>query len=82
MMKKFKTASLLALFTVFCSVASYSQESETKVVDEVVAQVSKKWFSWRETYGIDIQEGEDEVLLLACAVVIERSCHDEEEGHD
>ena len=50
--------------------------------DEVVARVSKKWFSWRETYGIDIQEGEDEVLLLACAVVIERSCHDEEEGHD
>jgi|SRR6185369_3922507 parvulin-like peptidyl-prolyl isomerase len=40
MMKKFKTASLLALFTVFCSVASYSQESETKVVDEVVAQVN------------------------------------------
>ena len=50
--------------------------------DDVVARVSKKWFSWRETYGIDIREGEDEVLLLACAVVIERSCHDEEEGHD
>ena len=50
--------------------------------DDVVAQVSKKWFSWRDTYGIDIREGEDEVLLLACAVVVERACHDKEDGHD
>jgi peptidyl-prolyl cis-trans isomerase SurA len=40
MMKKFKTASLFALFTLLCSIAGYSQESETKVVDEVVAQVN------------------------------------------
>ena len=39
-MKKFKSASLFALLTLLCSVASYSQESETKVVDEVVAQVN------------------------------------------
>ena len=39
-MKKFKTASLLALLTLLGSVAGYSQESETKVVDEVVAQVN------------------------------------------
>jgi uncharacterized protein YxjI len=31
----------------------------------VVATVSKKWFSWTDTYGIDIAEGEDDVLILA-----------------
>lgn len=39
-MKKFKTASLLASFALLCSVSAFSQESETKVVDEVVAQVN------------------------------------------
>jgi len=40
MMKKFKTASLFALLMLSCSLAVFSQESETKVVDEVVAQVN------------------------------------------
>jgi len=39
-MKKFKATSLFALLVLFCSAATYSQESETKVVDEVVAQVN------------------------------------------
>lgn len=42
-----------------------------------VAQVSKKWFSWRDTYGIDIADDEDAVLVLASAVVIDQVCHDE-----
>lgn len=45
-----------------------------------VAQVSKRWFSIRDTYGIDIAPGEDDVLLLACAVVVDMSTH--KEGHD
>jgi len=40
-----------------------------------VAQVSKRWFSWNDTYGIDIKEDEDEVLILATAVVIDMVCH-------
>jgi uncharacterized protein YxjI len=43
-----------------------------------VAHVSKRWLSWRDTYGIDIAAGEDDVLLLACAVVIDMVCHKEE----
>jgi len=41
-----------------------------------VANVSKKWFSWTDTYGIDIADGEDDVLILASAVVIDLVCHD------
>jgi uncharacterized protein YxjI len=30
--------------------------------DRPVAQVSKKWFSWGDTYGVDVAEGEDHIL--------------------
>jgi uncharacterized protein YxjI len=43
----------------------------------VVAQVSKKWFAWSDTYGIEIADDEDAVLVLASAVVIDQVCHDE-----
>ena len=38
----------------------------------LVAQVSESWFSIRDTYGVDVSPGQDDVLILACAVVIER----------
>jgi uncharacterized protein YxjI len=40
-----------------------------------VAQVSKRWFSWSDTYGVDITDGEDPVLVLASTVVIDMVCH-------
>lgn len=42
-----------------------------------VAAVSKRWFSWSDTYGIDIAPGEDDVLILATAVVIDLVMHDD-----
>lgn len=43
--------------------------------DRAVASVSKQWFSFRDTYGIDVAEGEDPVLVLASAVVVDMACH-------
>lgn len=40
-----------------------------------VAAVSKRWFSWTDTYGVDIDAGEDDVLILAATVVIDMICH-------
>jgi uncharacterized protein YxjI len=40
-----------------------------------VATVSKQWFAWADTYGVDIADGEDAVLLLASTVVIDMACH-------
>jgi uncharacterized protein YxjI len=40
-----------------------------------VAAVSKRWFSWTDTYGVDINPGEDDVLVLASTVVIDMACH-------
>ena len=45
--------------------------------DSVVATVSKRWFSWADTYGIEIADGEDDVLVLATAVVVDMVCHDD-----
>jgi uncharacterized protein YxjI len=42
-----------------------------------VAAVSKRWFSWTDTYGVDVESGEDDVLILATAVVIDMICHQE-----
>ena len=44
-----------------------------------VATVSKQWFSWTDSYGVDILEGEDAVLILASTVVIDMACHPD--GH-
>jgi uncharacterized protein YxjI len=40
-----------------------------------VATVSKKYFSWTDSYGVDIAGGEDDVLILASTVVIDLCCH-------
>lgn len=44
---------------------------------DAVAHVSKKWFSWTDTYGIDINPGEDDILILASAIVIDLACHNQ-----
>ena len=36
-----------------------------------VARVSKEYWTWADTYGIDIIEGEDDVAILATCVVID-----------
>lgn len=51
-------------------------EYEITRQDRPAARISKRWFSWTDTYGVDAAAGEDDVLLLACAVVIDMVCHD------
>ena len=45
-----------------------------------VARVSKSWFSLSDTYGIDIDDGEDDVLILASAVVIDLVSHPDQKN--
>ena len=44
-----------------------------------VATVSKRWFSWTDTYGVDVVEGEDDILILASAVVVDMACHPDDD---
>ena len=38
---------------------------------KTVAEVSRQWFSFADTYGVNVQPGEDDVLILASTVVID-----------
>ena len=44
---------------------------------ETVAEVSKQWFSWADTYGVDIADGQDDVMILAATVVVDLACHND-----
>jgi uncharacterized protein YxjI len=37
--------------------------------------VSKAWFAWTDTYGVEVAEAADDVLILAATVVIDLCCH-------
>lgn len=41
-----------------------------------VGEVSKRWFRVRDTYGIEVAPGQDDALILAAAVCIDRMAHD------
>jgi uncharacterized protein YxjI len=45
-----------------------------------VATVSKQWFTLTDTYGVDVVDGEDAVLLLASTVVVDMACHPDGRG--
>jgi len=44
-----------------------------------VAEVSKRWFALTDTYGVDIAENEDDLLILAGTVVIDMVCHPDQQ---
>ena len=48
--------------------------------DQLVAEVSKRWFTFTDTYGVEIQEGGDDVLILASTVVIDMVCHSDQKS--
>jgi uncharacterized protein YxjI len=41
-----------------------------------VAEVSKKWFRLRDSYGVAIDPGQDDVVILAVAVCIDEMAHE------
>jgi uncharacterized protein YxjI len=41
-----------------------------------VGEVSKKWFRVHDTYGVQIEPGYDDILLLAATVAMDQGSHD------
>ncbi len=37
-----------------------------------VAQVSKKWFRVRDAYGVEVEAGQDDIVILAVTVCIDQ----------
>ena len=40
-----------------------------------IAEVSKKWFRVRDTYGVEIEPGQNEILILAVTVCVDQMAH-------
>lgn len=47
-----------------------------------VAEVSKKWFRLTDTYGVEIDPGQNDILILAIAIAIDMMAHDEDNKKD
>lgn len=47
--------------------------------DAVVARISRKWFRIRDTYGVDVAPGQNDALIVAIAICLDR-IHAEEEA--
>jgi uncharacterized protein YxjI len=41
--------------------------------------VSKKWLSLTDTYGVEVGEGQNDILILALAIAIDMMSHDNNE---
>jgi len=41
----------------------------------LVAEISKKWFRIRDTYGVSIRPGQNDILILAISVAVDMMAH-------
>lgn len=44
-----------------------------------VAEISKRWFSLTDTYGVEIDAGQNDILILAVAIAIDMMAHDDDD---
>ena len=51
-------------------------EYEIKEGRRKVAEVSKKWFRVRDTYGVEVAPDQEDVLILAVTVALDQMAHD------
>ena len=40
-----------------------------------VAEISKKWFRIRDSYGVEVEPGQDDIVILALTVCIDQMAH-------
>jgi uncharacterized protein YxjI len=63
----------LADGTVLEAAGSFSDMNwELAAPDRVVGRISRQWFKVRDTYGVEVEPGEDAALVIAIAVSIDR----------
>jgi uncharacterized protein YxjI len=51
-------------------------EYEMERNGDKIAEVSKKWFRVRDTYGVDVYDESETVLILAITVAVDALEHD------
>ena len=51
-------------------------EYEIERDGDKIAEVSRKWFRVRDTYGVEIEDDDDTVIVLAVTVAVDALAHD------
>jgi uncharacterized protein YxjI len=68
------------------AVGSFADKDwELKDGGHVVGRISRRWFRIRDTYGVEVEPGGDDALIIAIAICIDRIYEDEKrerEHHD
>jgi uncharacterized protein YxjI len=54
-------------------------EYSIKAGRDKVAEISKKWFRLTDTYGVEIDPGQNDILILAVAIAIDMMAHDDDD---
>jgi uncharacterized protein YxjI len=49
---------------------------------QTVGRISRQWFRIRDTYGVEVEPGADDALVIAIAVCIDRIYEDEKRAHE
>jgi uncharacterized protein YxjI len=58
----------------------FDKEFDIQAGGQPIAHISRAWFRIRDTYGVDIAPGQNDALILAIAVCLDRIHHDEADG--
>ena len=56
------------------------KEFDIQAGGQPIAHISRSWFRIRDSYGVDIAPGQNDALMLAIAVCLDRMHHDEADG--
>jgi uncharacterized protein YxjI len=55
---------------------------EIKDGHRVIGRISRRWFRIRDTYGVEVEQGVDDPLILAIAICIDRIYEDEKRDRE
>jgi len=54
-------------------------EYDIKQGRKKVAEISKKWFTLTDTYGVEVADGQNDILILAIAIAVDMMAHGDEQ---
>jgi uncharacterized protein YxjI len=49
--------------------------------NQTVATISKRWFSMRDTYAVDVAAGQDDLLILASVLALDLAQDQDQTQH-
>ena len=54
-------------------------EYTVKQGNKKVAEISRKWFRLTDTYGVEVEDGQNDILILAIAIAVDMMAHGDDD---